>query len=163
MEERGSIRIRQVVGFPTYRVSEDGVIHNDETGHVLSQWINSGGYPYVTLVKDKKAYSMAVHRVIAKAFIPNPDNLPEVNHKDRDKTNNSLSNLEWCTRQENAIHAIAKKCKFTSPDGELVEVFNVKDFSLSNGLQPSCMIQVSNGNRIHHKGWKLWHLGSVYY
>ena len=59
------------------------------------------GYRYVTFRKDGKQYTLKVHRLVAKAFIPNPDNLPEVNHKNEDKSNNSVENLEWCSTQYN--------------------------------------------------------------
>lgn len=55
------------------------------------------GYPYLTLHKNKKQYHPNIHRLVAEAFLPNPDNLPCVNHKDEDRTNSILSNLEWCT------------------------------------------------------------------
>ena len=59
------------------------------------------GYRYVTLRKDGKQYSLKVHRLVAETFIPNPDNLPEVNHKNEDKSDNSVENLEWCSTQYN--------------------------------------------------------------
>jgi hypothetical protein len=63
------------------------------------------GYFYADLnLKDIRKNS-SIHRLVAKTFIPNPDNKPEVNHKDGDKFNNSVDNLEWMTRQENAIHS----------------------------------------------------------
>lgn len=55
------------------------------------------GYVYVCLTKNNKGKTVKVHRLVAKAFIPNPNNLPQVNHKDEDKTNNCVDNLEWCT------------------------------------------------------------------
>lgn len=63
--------------------------------------VSSGGYKYVRV--GKKSYPL--HRVIASAFVPNPENKPEVNHIDGNKTNNDVSNLEWATRKENAKHA----------------------------------------------------------
>lgn len=64
------------------------------------------GYLQVCLSKHGKYKCYLVHRLVAEAFIPNMYNLPEVNHKDRDKTNNRVSNLEWCTKLENMHHAI---------------------------------------------------------
>lgn len=70
-------------------------------GHVLKQQTNKNGYMYVQFSMNGKHFSRLVHRVIAITFLPNPNNLPEVNHKDNNRTNNSVDNLEWCTRQYN--------------------------------------------------------------
>jgi hypothetical protein len=67
--------------------------------------INVHGYLYCALWKDNKQQRYAVHRLVALAFIPNPDNLPMVNHLDGDKTNNNVFNLEWCNGSENNLHA----------------------------------------------------------
>lgn len=61
-------------------------------------------YRQVNLRKEAKYKAFMVHRLVAIAFIPNPENKPLVNHKDRDKTNNHVDNLEWCTQQENIQH-----------------------------------------------------------
>lgn len=71
----------------------------------LSQAKHTGGYLSVNLWKDNKSTNCLVHRVVAQAFIPNPERKPEVNHKDGDKTNNTVSNLEWSTPAENTSHA----------------------------------------------------------
>ena len=70
-------------------------------GKVLSPEKNKDGYLLVSLCCNGKRYLRTVHRLIAQAFIPNPDNLPEVNHLDEDKTNNRVDNLEWCDRSYN--------------------------------------------------------------
>ena len=62
---------------------------------------NSRGYYYVELCKDGKRKKRSIHRLVAEAFIPNPSNLPEVNHKDENKENNYLGNLEWCDHSYN--------------------------------------------------------------
>lgn len=62
-------------------------------------------YQIVSLFKDGKAYPHLMHRLVASHFIPNPDNLPEVNHKDGNKTNNNSDNLEWTDRAGNSIHS----------------------------------------------------------
>ena len=59
------------------------------------------GYERTQLTKDGKSYTVKVHRVVAKEFIKNPNNLPQVNHKDENKTNNKADNLEWCTQSYN--------------------------------------------------------------
>lgn len=64
--------------------------------HILSKCCDAKGYQIITLSKNGKSKSCKVHRLVAEAFIPNPNNLPCVNHKDEDKTNNHAFNLEWC-------------------------------------------------------------------
>lgn len=66
-------------------------------GTVIAPCINKYGYSFVRLTKEKKSTAYTVHRLVAKAFLPNPNHLPCVNHKDEVKTNNLADNLEWCT------------------------------------------------------------------
>lgn len=65
------------------------------------------GYHIVCLHLNGKKKLTKVHRLVAQAFIPNPNNKPQVNHKDLDKTNNNVDNLEWVTGYENYLHAVA--------------------------------------------------------
>lgn len=71
---------------------------------VLHPKINKDGYCEQGLVKDKIKKGKRIHRLVAETFIPNPDNLPEVNHKDENKANNCVDNLEWCTHKYNTNH-----------------------------------------------------------
>jgi hypothetical protein len=71
---------------------------------LLSDRDNGKGYRVLELYKDSKRYFKKVHRLVAEAFIPNPENKPEVNHIDTDKTNNCVTNLEWVTGKENSKH-----------------------------------------------------------
>lgn len=76
-------------------------------GRILKQQLNKSGYMYVEFHTNGKQVYLRVHRVVATCFLPNPDNLPEVNHIDNDRTNNAVSNLEWCTSAYN--HDYKKK------------------------------------------------------
>lgn len=101
-----------------YRVYEDGRIVNTRTNTFLKTYkrILSKGKKerlLVSLYIDKKQKSLFIHRILAECFIPNPHNLPHVNHKDGNTLNNTLSNLEWCTAKENNIHAILNKLRPT--------------------------------------------------
>ena len=80
------------------QVNDNGRIYDKPIhGAMLKQTNHSRGYKTVALTKYGKTKQEYVHRIVASAFIPNPDNLPAVNHKDEDKTNNFVDNLEWCT------------------------------------------------------------------
>lgn len=94
---------RQIEDLP-YSVNTDGCVRNDRTGYILKPVIVSGGYMEVRLWQDNKVYNRLVHRLVASAFLSNLDDKKEVNHKDGDKSNNKLNNLEWVTRSENQWH-----------------------------------------------------------
>lgn len=81
-------------------------------GRILKQQLGRDGYMYVGITINYKGVRLCVHRVVATCFLLNPDNLPEVNHKDNDRTNNVVSNLEWCTHKYNENY---KKNFGTSP------------------------------------------------
>lgn len=88
-----------------YEICRGGVVRHKRTQRPLKPWIGTTGYPCVSLgvAKNKKNYS--IHRLVALAFIPNPGALDQINHKDGDKANFKLSNLEWCSRGQNMVHA----------------------------------------------------------
>ena len=77
----------------------------------LKPYNNGYGYMLVDMRKDGKRYFRLVHKLVAEAFIPNPNNLPQINHKDGNKANNCIDNLEWCTCSENQLHAFKHNLK----------------------------------------------------
>lgn len=87
------------------RVSYRKHIKRTLVGKVMAKTKHTNGYIRVTLYADKKSKDCRVHRLVASAFIPNPKNLPEVNHKDKNLDNNRASNLEWVTARDNKKHA----------------------------------------------------------
>lgn len=89
-----------------YFVFDTGDIFNVATSRFVGNGTDSEGYRMLTLrEKPNKYMRPRVHRIVAELFIPNPDNLPQVNHIDCDKTNNAVSNLEWISNRDNTIHA----------------------------------------------------------
>ena len=84
-----------------YEVSNCGNIRSLKFGRKLNPVVNSSGYKLISLSKEGKRKSFSVHRLVAEAFIPNYNNYPCINHKDENKTNNQVSNLEWCTQKYN--------------------------------------------------------------
>lgn len=85
-----------------YAITKEGKVWSYKHKKFLKPKIVNG-YPLVDLFKknDNKKYPIGIHRLVAMTYIPNPDNLPEVNHKDESKTNNCVENLEWCTHKYN--------------------------------------------------------------
>lgn len=89
-----------------YEIDSDGTIYNTETQKELTGSIYNTGYRMVRLTVNGKGKGYAVHRLVAQTFLENPENLPIVNHKDGDKTNNKIENLEWVTQSQNRKHAV---------------------------------------------------------
>jgi hypothetical protein len=102
---------KPVVGYEgCYEVSNLGRVNsikrNGTLGGILKKILDTDGYIICCLMKSDIRMNKKVHRLVAQAFIPNPDNKPAVNHIDNDKTNNKVSNLEWCTNKENSVHCV---------------------------------------------------------
>lgn len=124
---------KDVVGFEgLYQVSNTGIVKSlsrvslnegsysgsiKVKGRNLIQSVNRLGYHVLTLFKDGKRHFKIVHRIVAEAFIENPCRHPEVNHKDLNKSNNSVENLEWCDRSYNVNHMFDNKIKSSKYKG----------------------------------------------
>lgn len=91
---------KNIKDFPQYEINTEGQIKNSNK-HILSQSISNSGYYRVHLCRNGKAKWYAVHKLVTQTFIPNPLHLPEVNHKDENKLNNRVDNLEWCDSKYN--------------------------------------------------------------
>ena len=105
---------KDAIGFEgLYKVSNMGRIKNKK-GAILSPYHNNNGYISIDLYKKGKVYKLRVHRLVALAFIPNPNNLPMVNHKNENKTNNNVTNLEWCDNSYNLSYGSRTEKMFQS-------------------------------------------------
>ena len=153
-----------------YYVSDCGRIYH-KTGKknkLLCGSLHQDGYIFVTI----KGKQYPLHRLIAKAFIPNPDNLPQVNHKDGNKQNNFASNLEWCTASQNIIHSVKNNLqpyhlagytgKFTKEQRQQIkDEYNNTDISkrelaIKWGVSHTCISNIISGTYRYMKNVNLY-------
>lgn len=90
---------------PNYTVDRQGIVRNTHTGRIMAQYKDRDGYLYVLLTNQKQRKKHFVHRLVANAFIPNPESKPQVNHINGSKSDNTLNNLEWASNSENQYHS----------------------------------------------------------
>ena len=112
-----------VKSFPNYEVSNLGNIRNRKTNKALKPYLTNRGYLTVGFWMDGKKKRVSIHRLVAQAFLQNPDNLTEVNHINGCKTDNNLNNLEWISGSANIFHAYQtglRNAKLTSSDKEKI-------------------------------------------
>lgn len=93
---------------PEYKISNQGRIMNRK-GKIMKAYRQKDGYMRISFWKNNTTFSKFIHCLVAEAFIPNPDNLPQVNHKDENKSNNHVENLEWCTASYNSSYGNRNK------------------------------------------------------
>ena len=94
-------RKMEINDYPNYLIYEDGRVYSKKRKHFLKPKVRKDGYSQVILSKNNKVYCRTIHRLVALHYIPNTDNKPQVDHIDRNKQNNNISNLRWVTHQEN--------------------------------------------------------------
>lgn len=102
-------------------------------GKILTNKVTAKGYCHLQLSKNGVSKNYLVHRLTAEAFIPNPNNLPQVNHKDEDKTNNCVENLEWCDRKYNINYGngITKRVRTNQENGTYQKIAEINRRNLS--------------------------------
>lgn len=123
---------KAIKGFKDYLIFTDGRIFSFKTNKYLKPW-TACGYYKVGLCKDGNRYYKYIARLVAQAFIPNPDNKSEINHIDGIKANNDVSNLEWVTRSENMQHAFDMGLKKPSPNAGATKIpINVYGYKTGN-------------------------------
>ena len=157
-------------------VSNEGRVRSLLRGipRILKTQTDTKGYHRIRVTIERVKLSYRVHREVAKAFIDNPDGLPQVNHKDGNKDNNSVENLEWVTNQENAHHAIENGLWDSVIEGSRRAIEKIKKPIIAyrfDNNKPPCtkyfasisdaereigsrhITDVLKGKRLHTKGW----------
>ena len=150
---------KDIEGFPGYQVSTEGRIRSRNRGQ---EWIEltpvkkPNGYMQLCFVKERKHYNKLLHRLVAEAFIPNPDNKPQVNHIDGNKSNNRVENLEWCTCKENQLHAVKNDLFSTSKRIRIAETgeefISIGECARAINGNPAHIGACARGDRDSHKG-----------
>jgi hypothetical protein len=137
---------KQVSGWDNYLVSNLGKVRNSKTGRILRQSIR-GGYCFVGLCQKSDSKTKPVHRLVAMAFIDNPENKEQVNHIDKNRSNNCASNLEWTTPLENNIHRSTNVIQTTNQN---IKVWRVdketnEKLELYNSIEDAAKWCINNG------------------
>ena len=139
-----------IIGFDNYCIYENGVVENLSTHRKLKGSIRLHGYLAYRLSKHGKKHQFYAHRLVAQAFIPNPNNYTIVNHKDGDKLNNSVDNLEWCDQSYNMEHAHRNKLikSFSNPSIFTGKISEQEQFKEIDGFSHYL---ISNYGRVINK------------
>lgn len=129
---------------------------------------NVGKERMLKLRKDKDGYLTVflsihnykklhkVHRLVALAFLPNPNNYPQINHKDKNRSNNNVDNLEWCTAQYNADYSVSKPVNQYSLDGIYIATYkSIKEASRTTGTDQTGIVDCCKG-RLKTSGGFIW-------
>lgn len=155
--------MKDVKGFEgLYAITEDGRVWSypkQNNRNLYGKWLKQqplGGYLVVQMRKEGKVFQRLVHRLVAEAFIQNPENKPQVNHKHEDgnKTRNLVGNLEWATNKENSDHAFRMGLmKKPLTAGEVVEIRKICQFhscrsvAVAYGMHPATIWDINRGRR----------------
>lgn len=132
-------------------------------GKIISPGKTKDGYLFVNISKNQKSQNLRINRLVAQTFIPNPNNYPQVNHKDEDKTNNKASNLEWCTAKYNDNYGArnkkvakkrGKKVIQLTLDGQVVHVWPSAHECARAGFSYGNVCACCRGERNMHKGYR---------
>ena len=154
MEEWRTVICDEIV-YENYEVSNFGNVRNKMTGRILKPFDNGHGYLQVDLSNSGKTQKALVHRLVAIAFIPNPNNYDTVNHKDKNRQNNHVDNLEWMSLPNNVKDGTSKKVRCIET-GEIFE--SVKQASELTGVKADRIY--SQCNRKRSKGKWTWRKNS---
>tara|TARA_R110001599_G_scaffold351719_1_gene584375 strand:+ start:468 stop:953 length:486 start_codon:yes stop_codon:yes gene_type:complete len=149
---------RRAAGYSSYEVSSTGLVRSYRRSDMpkLLRQDTVSGYKRVVIVSDEGASDkVLVHRLVASTFLGGHFKGAVVNHKDKDRANNTIDNLEWCTVQYNVEHSHAKTYLVTCPKGTDVVIHNMTKYCREVGLHQGHMVAVSLGKAKQHMGYRV--------
>lgn len=149
-----------------YQINEYGEVKNLKTNKYITGDINSAGYYRITLYHKNKKERFFRHRLVAMLFLDNPDNLPEVNHKNGDKSKNHYTNLEWCSRKYNEREAHLIGLKEYKPFKVTFDNNIVKTYSFAIDLANELGVTkrtIQNWLQGKNKGYIKYKIIKIYY
>lgn len=145
---------RQIQGFEgLYDVSDQGRVWSHKSNKFLSLKKDRYGYDFVKLCKNGMKINKSIHKLVAEHFIPNPEGLPQVHHKNEIKTDNTVENLEWVSCQYNTEYSQGGYYVLYDENDEKIEIFNINKFARYNGLLQDKLCKVANGKLNSHMGY----------
>ena len=136
-----------------YEVSNLGNVKSLRKNKIM-KFSKCGDYHLILLCNNGKMKGELVHRLVAKAFIPNPNNYETVNHIDENKKNNSVDNLEWLSNKDNVIYSQAKKIKATNIKTGEILIFKSTNEVIDKGFKQSNVVKCCKGQRKSHHNYK---------
>lgn len=146
-EEKIPYQRKKIEGFEDYEIDTNGVVwslnYKNQKGKEAPLKPLGKQYPHVQLCKNGKIYNKRIHRLVAEAFLPNPNNLPFINHKDSNSQNYSLENLEWCNQSYNVRYGFERMRKDESLDKYGLLLRNIYCYDPKTGL----LIKVYNNTK----------------
>lgn len=144
---------KDVVGFEgLYQVSNFGNLRNKWGRLISNRRMKWNGYLEAVLSKDNKKHYFRIHRLVAEAFLPNPLNLPVINHINSNRSDNRVDNLEWTTQKHNVSLAKGKKVALCDSSGNVIKEFeSIRDASRITGLTKKRIKQLIAGKTKYKK------------
>lgn len=154
---------KKIKGYENYVVNEYGDVVNTDTGRTLKHAVNEYGYHWITLSRNGEVARFRIHRLVLMAFAPidNPEKW-QVNHKDEDKSNNHISNLEWCNAHYNLNYGtrmdrIRKKINQYDKDLNFIKTYESGTAAAAEtGINRGDISSAANGKRIRTAGGYRW-------
>lgn len=147
----------KIPGLP-YELSKIGEIKRINSTKLLKTNLGDNGYLRISLFINGKTRNVYLHRMLALTFIANPENKKTVNHKDGNKLNNNLDNLEWLSNYENVKHAMGNRLKYIKQvdlKGNVIKIYPSTHSVKKDGFDQSCVWRCCNNQRYKkYKGYK---------